>query len=162
MWKEIWWLCWLNMTFYHIVFLFDCLSDFVCLSVCLTYVIQTVGVPFTEKTRDGQPVIEYHEEDVQDTVMEALIRQAYRMYTVSPPQLTYRIPICRSSEMTFGLIKDGKLPKLIMHNNLWANQKIDSLCFACNVHKNCLTYRVMCFPAFVRMSGVMSGVLLIC
>ncbi|XP_052814392.1 vacuolar fusion protein CCZ1 homolog isoform X2 [Mya arenaria] len=44
--------------------------------------IMTVSVPYTEKTRDGQTVVEYHDEDVQDTVLEALLRQAYRMYTL--------------------------------------------------------------------------------
>jgi hypothetical protein len=44
---------------------------------------QTVGIPFSEKTKDGQVFLEYHEEDVQDHVMEAVIRQAYRMFTVS-------------------------------------------------------------------------------
>ncbi|XP_061196232.1 vacuolar fusion protein CCZ1 homolog isoform X2 [Saccostrea echinata] len=44
------------------------------------WMIMTVSVPFTEKTKDGQPVYEYHEEDVQDPVYEAILQQAYRMF----------------------------------------------------------------------------------
>ncbi|KAL3878000.1 hypothetical protein ACJMK2_035641 [Sinanodonta woodiana] len=46
------------------------------------WVTMTVTVPFTEKTRDGQVYVEYHEEDVQDSVMEAVLKQAYRMFTL--------------------------------------------------------------------------------
>ncbi|XP_063445038.1 vacuolar fusion protein CCZ1 homolog [Mytilus trossulus] len=44
------------------------------------WIIMTVSVPFTEKTKDGQPIVEYREEDVQDCVYEALLKQAYRMF----------------------------------------------------------------------------------
>jgi hypothetical protein len=43
---------------------------------------QTVSVPYTEKTKDGQSVLEYHEEEVQDPVYEAILQQAYRMFQV--------------------------------------------------------------------------------
>lgn len=42
-----------------------------------------MSVPYSEKTKDGQMFYEYHEEDVQDPVMDALLRQSYRMFTVS-------------------------------------------------------------------------------
>ncbi|CAC5425400.1 Vacuolar fusion protein CCZ1 homolog B,Vacuolar fusion protein CCZ1 homolog [Mytilus coruscus] len=44
------------------------------------WIIMTVSVPYTEKTKDGQPIVEYREEDVQDCVYEALLKQAYRMF----------------------------------------------------------------------------------
>nr|XP_022313325.1 vacuolar fusion protein CCZ1 homolog isoform X2 [Crassostrea virginica] len=44
------------------------------------WMIMTVSVPFTEKTKDGHLVQEYHEEDVQDPVYEAILQQAYRMF----------------------------------------------------------------------------------
>lgn len=53
--------------------------------------LQTVGVPFSEKTKDGQVYLEYHEEDVQDPVMDAVLRQAYRMFTVCVLQITLNL-----------------------------------------------------------------------
>ncbi|XP_062573305.1 vacuolar fusion protein CCZ1 homolog [Saccostrea cucullata] len=44
------------------------------------WMIMTVSVPYTEKSKDGQPLYEYHEEEVQDTVYEAILQQAYRMF----------------------------------------------------------------------------------
>lgn len=44
------------------------------------WMIMTVTIPFTEKTKDGQSVLEYHEEEVQDRVYEAILQQAYRMF----------------------------------------------------------------------------------
>ena len=41
-----------------------------------------MSVPFSEKSKDNQTYIEYHEEDVQDTVIQALLKQSYRMFTV--------------------------------------------------------------------------------
>lgn len=43
-------------------------------------IVMTVSVPYTEKSKDGAPIIEYREEDVQDCVYEALLKQAYRMF----------------------------------------------------------------------------------
>ena len=51
-----------------------------CGSICC---FQTVSVPFSEKAKDNQIFIEYHEEDVQDSVIQAVLRQSYRMFTVS-------------------------------------------------------------------------------
>lgn len=44
------------------------------------WMIMTVSIPFSEKTKDHSPYLEYHEEDVQDSVYEAILRQAYRMF----------------------------------------------------------------------------------
>ena len=46
------------------------------------FILQTVSVPYIEKMKDGQPVFEYQEEGVQDPVMDALLKQCYRMFTV--------------------------------------------------------------------------------
>lgn len=47
------------------------------------WMIMTVTVPFSEKiTKDNQTVMEYHEEDVQDPVLQAVLRQSYRMFTL--------------------------------------------------------------------------------
>lgn len=53
------------------------------------WMVMTVGIPFSEKTKDGQVFLEYHEEDVQDHVMEAVIRQAYRMFTLFNGSIYY-------------------------------------------------------------------------
>lgn len=44
------------------------------------WIIMTISVPYTEKAKDGTPIVEYREEDVQDCVYEALLKQAYRMF----------------------------------------------------------------------------------
>jgi len=44
------------------------------------WLIMTVSIPSSPKTKDGQQYTEYHEEDVQDNVMEAVLQQAYRMF----------------------------------------------------------------------------------
>jgi hypothetical protein len=41
-----------------------------------------VSLPFKEKTKDGQPYIEYKEDDVQDSVLEAVLALAYKMFKV--------------------------------------------------------------------------------
>lgn len=46
------------------------------------WMIMTVTVPFSEKTKDNQTIMEYHEEDVQDPVIQAVLRQSYRMFTL--------------------------------------------------------------------------------
>ncbi|KAK3090405.1 hypothetical protein FSP39_011589 [Pinctada imbricata] len=46
------------------------------------WAVMTVSIPFIEKQKEGQPYTEYQEEDVQDPVYEALLRQAYRMFQV--------------------------------------------------------------------------------
>ena len=43
---------------------------------------QTVSIPYTPRTKDGQAYTEYHEEDVHDTIMLAVLRQAYKMFRV--------------------------------------------------------------------------------
>ncbi|KAH3863474.1 vacuolar fusion protein CCZ1 homolog [Dreissena polymorpha] len=53
------------------------------------WMVMTVSVPFSEKTKDGQVSYEYHEEDVQDPVMEALLRQSYRMFTLFNGSIYY-------------------------------------------------------------------------
>lgn len=46
------------------------------------WMVMTVSVPFSEKTtKDNQTVMEYHEEEVQDPVIQAVLRQSYRMFT---------------------------------------------------------------------------------
>lgn len=44
------------------------------------WMIMTVSIPFSEKSKDNAPYLEYREEDVQDSVYEAILRQAYRMF----------------------------------------------------------------------------------
>ncbi|XP_033735365.1 vacuolar fusion protein CCZ1 homolog [Pecten maximus] len=44
------------------------------------WMIMTVSIPFSEKTKDHSSYLEYHEEDVQDSVYDAILRQAYRMF----------------------------------------------------------------------------------
>eukprot|EP00039_Didymoeca_costata_P020145 m.340234 g.340234 ORF g.340234 m.340234 type:complete len:460 (+) comp19187_c0_seq1:275-1654(+) len=45
------------------------------------WLLMCVSLPFSQKTnKDGETVTEYHDEDVQDIVLEALLRQAYKMY----------------------------------------------------------------------------------
>lgn len=46
------------------------------------WLIMTVSIPYVEKTKDGHVYTEYFEEDVQDPIMEAILRQAYRMFTL--------------------------------------------------------------------------------
>ena len=43
---------------------------------------QTVTVPYSTKVKDGQTYLEYHEEDVQDSVYEAIVQQCYKMFKV--------------------------------------------------------------------------------
>ena len=43
---------------------------------------QTVTVPYSTKTKDGQTYLEYHDEDVQDSVYEAVLHQCYKMFKV--------------------------------------------------------------------------------
>lgn len=44
------------------------------------WVILTVNVPFVQKTKDGQVYVEYHADDVQDNVFQAVLKQAYNMF----------------------------------------------------------------------------------
>lgn len=44
------------------------------------WMVVIILVPFSEKIKDGQSYIEYHEEDVQDLVYESVLKQAYRMF----------------------------------------------------------------------------------
>ncbi|KAL4239339.1 vacuolar fusion protein ccz1 [Mactra antiquata] len=53
------------------------------------WMVMTVSVPYTERMKDGQVYLEYHEEDVQDPVMEAVVRQAYRMFTLFNGSIYY-------------------------------------------------------------------------
>lgn len=53
------------------------------------WMVMTVNIPFSEKTKDGQTALEYHEEDVQDPVMESILRQAYRMFTLFNGSIYY-------------------------------------------------------------------------
>ncbi|PIK49179.1 putative vacuolar fusion protein CCZ1-like [Apostichopus japonicus] len=41
---------------------------------------EIVKVPVTHRTEDGKTIAEYHEEDVQDTVYQAVLKQAYTMF----------------------------------------------------------------------------------
>ena len=47
-----------------------------------TIFVQTVTIPYSEKVKDGHSYIEYREEDVQDSVYAAVLKQAYRMFQV--------------------------------------------------------------------------------
>ncbi|XP_015763387.1 PREDICTED: vacuolar fusion protein CCZ1 homolog [Acropora digitifera] len=45
------------------------------------WMIMTVSIPFSEKmAKDGKMVIEYHDEDVLDSVLDAVLKQAYKMF----------------------------------------------------------------------------------
>ncbi len=40
-------------------------------------------MPYSQKVKEGQSYLEYHEEDVQDSVYEAVLQHAYKMFRVS-------------------------------------------------------------------------------
>ena len=42
--------------------------------------VLSVTIPFREKMKDGQSVTEYRDDHVQDSVMECILRQAYKMF----------------------------------------------------------------------------------
>lgn len=44
--------------------------------------LQTVSIPYSQRSKEGQNFIEYHEDDVQDSVFEAVLKQAYNMFKV--------------------------------------------------------------------------------
>ncbi|XP_033106088.1 vacuolar fusion protein CCZ1 homolog [Anneissia japonica] len=44
------------------------------------WMVMTVVVPFTEKLEDGKTLREYHPEDVQDSVYQAVLMHAYKMF----------------------------------------------------------------------------------
>ncbi|XP_025082631.1 vacuolar fusion protein CCZ1 homolog [Pomacea canaliculata] len=44
------------------------------------WVVMTVSHPFQEKTKDGTPYLEYREDDVQDSVFQAVLDLAYKMF----------------------------------------------------------------------------------
>lgn len=44
------------------------------------WIVLIVRVPATYRTQDGKTTAEYHEEDVQDTVFQAVLKQAYTMF----------------------------------------------------------------------------------
>lgn len=44
------------------------------------WIIMTVSIPYSQKQKDGQTYVEYHEDDVQDTVFEAVLKTAYKMF----------------------------------------------------------------------------------
>ena len=52
---------------------------------------QTVTVPSSQKVKEGQTYIEYHEDDVQDSVLEAVLHLAYRMFKVSVLQAAFHL-----------------------------------------------------------------------
>ncbi|XP_013403432.1 vacuolar fusion protein CCZ1 homolog [Lingula anatina] len=44
------------------------------------WMVLTVSIPSSEKEKDGQSYMEFHEDDVQDSVFDAVLKQAYRMF----------------------------------------------------------------------------------
>lgn len=44
------------------------------------WMMMTVSIPFKEKVKDGQTVTEYKEDQVQDSVFESILKQAYKMF----------------------------------------------------------------------------------
>ncbi|XP_071964708.1 vacuolar fusion protein CCZ1 homolog isoform X2 [Antedon mediterranea] len=44
------------------------------------WMVMTVAIPYTEKVVDGKPLREYHPDDVQDSVYQAVLTQAYKMF----------------------------------------------------------------------------------
>ena len=41
-----------------------------------------MSIPYKEKVKDGQTVTEYKEDQVQDSVFESILKQAYKMFKV--------------------------------------------------------------------------------
>uniref|UniRef100_T1JG93 CCZ1/INTU/HSP4 first Longin domain-containing protein n=1 Tax=Strigamia maritima TaxID=126957 RepID=T1JG93_STRMM len=44
------------------------------------WMILTVNIPFTQKTKDDQVTVDYQSEDVQDNVYQAILKQTYQMF----------------------------------------------------------------------------------
>ena len=44
------------------------------------WMIMTINIPSVLKTKEGQPYSEYHDDDVQDPVYEAVMVQAHQMF----------------------------------------------------------------------------------
>ena len=44
------------------------------------WMVLSVTIPFREKIKDGQTVTEYRDDHVQDSVMECILKQAYKMF----------------------------------------------------------------------------------
>jgi hypothetical protein len=42
--------------------------------------LQTVGIPFVTKVKDGTEYLEYQSDDVQDNVYLAVLQQSYQMF----------------------------------------------------------------------------------
>ena len=56
-------------------------------STCLFSNLQTLNIPYSQRVKEGQTLIEYHEDDVQDSIYEAVLKQAYKMFRVRNLQL---------------------------------------------------------------------------
>ena len=45
------------------------------------FIVMTVNIPYNQRiTKEGKKVVEYYEEDVQDMVLQAVLKQAYSMF----------------------------------------------------------------------------------
>ncbi|KAM7430052.1 vacuolar fusion protein ccz1 [Porites harrisoni] len=56
------------------------------------WMIMTVSIPFSEKmAKDGKMMIEYHDEDVLDSVLDAVLKQAYKMFKLFNGTFAYII-----------------------------------------------------------------------
>ncbi|KAJ7362140.1 vacuolar fusion protein ccz1 [Desmophyllum pertusum] len=54
------------------------------------WMIMTVSIPFSEKmAKDGKMIIEYHDEDVLDSVLDAVLKQAYKMFKLFNGTFSY-------------------------------------------------------------------------
>ena len=52
-----------------------------------------MNVPSSQKIKEGQTYIEFHEDDVQDSVLESVIRLAYKMFKVCRPHLEVKLSL---------------------------------------------------------------------
>ncbi|XP_027056704.1 vacuolar fusion protein CCZ1 homolog isoform X1 [Pocillopora damicornis] len=54
------------------------------------WMIMTVSIPFSEKmTKDGKMFVEYHDEDVLDSVLDGVLKQAYKMFKLFNGTFSY-------------------------------------------------------------------------
>ncbi|XP_031567120.1 vacuolar fusion protein CCZ1 homolog [Actinia tenebrosa] len=56
------------------------------------WMVMTVSIPFSEKiAKDGIKVVEYHDEDVVDSILDAVLKQAYKMFRLFNGTFTYLV-----------------------------------------------------------------------
>ncbi|KAK3738728.1 hypothetical protein QZH41_018103 [Actinostola sp. cb2023] len=54
------------------------------------WMVMTSSIPFSEKiVKDGKKVIEYHDEDLLDSILDAVLKQAYKMFRLFNGPFSY-------------------------------------------------------------------------